>query len=140
MWDEIVREATQLAVAGKINEGMALIQVNENRSLSQRERFLWRLHQAQLCMQIQAFEVAMYQLEFLDEQIGRFGLETWEPSLCIEVLKLLLICYYSVSQKTKSAPSQFAVKIEQTYTRLCRLDAAIALQLRDKTFFSSLPL
>src|SRR4029453_13974832 len=91
----------------------------------------WRLQQAQLCIHAEAFEVAIYQLEFLDEQIVRLGLEAWEPSLCIEVSKLLIVCYYRISLKTKETSSTWATKAEQVYARLLCLDLLIALEFHD---------
>jgi hypothetical protein len=77
-------------------------------------------------------EVAMPQLEFLQEQVDRFGLEEWEPALGLEVEQLLLECYYALVKKTKEPPNTLVEKAARLHARLCRLDVTAVLTLDGK--------
>jgi type VI secretion system protein VasJ len=129
----MVHEAKQLAAKGKVIDGAALFQAGQQQAASQRERFLWRLQQARFCAEAGMLEVAVPQLEFLGEQAERFALEEWEPWLSLEVVQLLLQCYYKLMQKTPNPPAELVEKAQRLHTRLCRLDVTAALALDGKT-------
>jgi type VI secretion system protein VasJ len=132
-WVQVAQEAKQLAAQGKVLEGVALLQTGQQQVASQRERFLWRLQQARFCAEAGLLEVAVPQLEFLGDQAERFALEEWEPWLSLEVVQLLLQCYYRLKQKTTSPPAELVEKAQRLHTRLCRLDVTAALALDGKT-------
>jgi type VI secretion system protein VasJ len=127
-WLTVAKEARQLAAQGKFVEGITLFQEGQKKAVaSERERFLWRLYQARFCFEAGYLEVAIPQLEFLDTQVERFALETWEPVLSLEVAQLLLLCYYKWLEKTQKTDGKIADKAEQLHARLCRLDVVAAL-------------
>lgn len=132
-WEEMAREARQLAGKGRVLDAAALFQSGLQQAASQRERFVWRLQQARFCVEAALLEVAVPQLEFLGEQAERFALEEWEPCLSLESSQLLLECYYKLMQKTKNPPADLVEKTQRLHTRLCRLDVTAVLALDGKT-------
>jgi len=132
-WVQAAQEAKQLAAQGRMIDGAALFQTGQQQAVSQRERFLWRLQQARFCAEAGVLEVAVPQLEFLGEQAERFGLEEWEPWLSLEVVQLLLQCYYRLLQNAKNPAAELVEKAQCLHTRLCRLDVTAALALDGKT-------
>lgn len=131
-WLQAMEEATQLAAAGKVIAGAALFRDRMRQATSQRERFIWRLQQARFCLEAGALEVAIPQLEFLQELGGRFALDEWEPALSLDVVQLLLQCYYTYMQKTKKPTTEMLEKAECLYANLCRLDVTAALVMNEK--------
>jgi type VI secretion system protein VasJ len=114
-------------------DGAALFQTGQQQAASQRERFLWRFQQARFCAEAGLLEVVVPQLEFLGEQAERFALEEWEPRLSLEVVQLLLQCYYKLLRDTKNPPAELVEKAQCLHARLCRLDVTAALALDGKT-------
>ena len=90
---------------------------------SDRARFHWRLAQARLCVQAGKHEVAKIQLEHLDHQLQRSGLERWEPELALQVTQLLHRC-------CDLLPQNHAVRErkEETHRRLCLFDLEAVLE------------
>jgi type VI secretion system protein VasJ len=131
IWQEASSEAKQLSLDGKVKEGLALLQGHETGASSQRERFRWRLQQARLCVELDRLELATPQLEFLDAQIARFGLEEWEPALSLEVLSLLLYSYQRLAGTSTGAVGDAEANVSRIYTRLCQLDITAAIAVSD---------
>lgn len=90
---------------------------------SDRARFHWRLGQARLCIQAGKHELAKIQLEQLDHELQRTGLERWEPELALEVTQLLHRC-------CDLLPQNHAVRErkEDTHRRLCLFDLEAVLE------------
>ncbi len=90
---------------------------------SERARFHWRLAQAQLCVQAGKHELAKIQLEQLDHELQRSGLERWEPELALQVTQLLHRC-------CDLLPQNHAVRErkEETHRRLCLFDLEAVLE------------
>ncbi|WP_069472315.1 type VI secretion system protein TssA [Candidatus Marithrix sp. Canyon 246] len=109
-----LKEAKQLASQGKFAEGLLVLQNAIQSAKNQREKFVGLLEQARFCYDMDHVELAKPMLEFLEQQVARFNLEEWEPTLSVEVARLLLMC-----KDTN----------RQLYARLCRLDVASALTL-----------
>jgi type VI secretion system protein VasJ len=112
-----LKEAKQLASQGKFAEGLLVLQNAIQSAKNQREKFVGLLEQARFCYDMDHVELAKPMLEFLEEQVARFNLEEWEPTLSVEVARLLLMC-----KDTN----------RQLYARLCRLDVASALTLENR--------
>jgi len=116
-------EARKLAARKQFAEAIALIQ-KELKGLShRRDRFLCRLNLAKLCQEAGKPELALPQLDGLDEEAKRFMLDEWEPALAVELARLLWKCY-----KASSTPQ----KADEYYERLCRLDLSAALAANGK--------
>lgn len=90
---------------------------------SDRARFHWRLAQARLCVQAGKHELAKIQLEHLDHELQRTGLERWEPELALQVAQLLYRC-------CDLLPQNHAVRErkEDTHRRLCLFDLEAVLE------------
>lgn len=88
-----------------------------------RERFYWRLAQARLCVQAGKHELAKIQLDQLDLELQRTGLDRWEPELALHVAQLLHRCCDLV-------PQSHAVRErkEDTHRRLCLFDLEAVLE------------
>ncbi len=90
---------------------------------SDRARFHWRLAQARVCVQAGKHELAKIQLEHLDHELQRTGLERWEPELALQVTRLLHRC-------CDLLPQDHAVRErkEDTHRRLCLFDLEAVLE------------
>lgn len=88
-----------------------------------RSRFYWRLAQARLCVHAGKHELAKIQLEHLDLELQRSGLERWEPELAFQVTQLLHRC-------CDLMPQNHAVRErkEDTHRRLCLFDLEAVLE------------
>ncbi|TFY90537.1 type VI secretion system protein TssA [Pseudomonas kairouanensis] len=88
-----------------------------------RARFHWRLALARLCVQAGKHELAKIQLEHLDSELQRAGLERWEPELALQVTHLLHRC-------CDLLPQNHAVRErkEDTHRRLCLFDLEAVLE------------
>jgi len=141
-WIVEAKKARQLAVGNKFKEGLSRLHEGGKQATSRREQFYWWLEQARFYYDNQQVALAIPQLEFLEEQVQRFSLEEWEPTLSIEVARLLLLSYNGLpdNQKQKSnilfkgTKQEDAIKpdIKKLYARLCRLDMAAALEVSNK--------
>jgi len=121
--ESALAEARKLAARKQFAEAIALIQ-KELKGLShRRDRFLCRLNLAKLCQEAGKPELALPQLDGLDEEAKRFALDEWEPALAVELARLLWKCY-----KSSSTPQ----KADEYYERLCRLDLSAALAANGK--------
>ncbi|MGF6094619.1 type VI secretion system protein TssA [Pseudomonas sp. 18175] len=89
----------------------------------ERARFHWRLAQARLCVQAGKHELAKVQLEHLDAQLHRAGLERWEPELGLQVIQLLHRCYDLLPQSHVVRERK-----EDTHRRLCIFDLEAVLE------------
>ena len=99
------------------------LQLGMHCARSDRARFHWRLAQARLCVQAGKHELAKIQLEHLDHELQRTGLERWEPELALGVLQLLHRC-------CDLLPQNHAVREhkEDAYRRLCLFDVEAVLE------------
>jgi type VI secretion system protein VasJ len=90
---------------------------------SDRARFHWRLAQARLCVLAGKHELARVQLELLDHELQRTGLDRWEPELALQVIRLLHRC-------CDLLPQDHAVRErkEDTHRRLCLFDLEAVLE------------
>jgi type VI secretion system protein VasJ len=93
-----------------------------------RQRFQRRLAMAKFLVKSKEPRLAVAHLERLQEEIGRFGLEDWEPALAVQVLGLLVSCYKQLlNGPWKNMPGA-AERAEQIFLKLARLDGAAAGQ------------
>ena len=89
---------------------------------------MWDLHQARFCQEAGYVEVAIPQLESLDDEAEHFHLEEWEPALSLQIAALLLVCYTKIQGKAELSAER-AVRLERMRSRVSRLDAAKAFDL-----------
>ncbi len=124
---QAMQDAQQLAAQGELRAALSVLQAGSQQAASQRERFLWRWHLARLSAEAGRLDLAIPQLEWLEECMQRFALEEWEPALCVQVLSLLHACY-SKRHAAQTPPSEvFAKQVVRIYNCLCRLDVTALL-------------
>ena len=136
-WLDVAKEAQQLASKGQIAEGLALFHKGQTQASTERQSFLWRLYQSRFSLDIGQVELAIGQLESLNQQVIQYGLEGWEPEISVEVARLLLICYAKYLKKAKKPLEGLHVKMEELYRRICRLDIKTALAMEEKPWQSN---
>src|SRR5205814_4547550 len=78
-------EARKLVARKSFPEAAALLQKESRSAVNRRDRFLGRLYLAKLCAEAGRVDLALPQLEGLDEEGRKFALEEWEPSLALEI-------------------------------------------------------
>ena len=125
-------EALKLMKKGKYLEAIEMIEGEITSKSSHREQFFNRLDLAKLCLESGQPKAAVSQLEGLDHDIERFGLEEWEPSICIEVFQILWASLSRMAQEAKQPMPDLTRRVDVIYQRLCRLDLAAALDLGKK--------
>ena len=111
-------EARKLVARKNFPEAAALLQKELRSAVNRRDRFLGRLYLAKLCAEAGRVDLALPQLEGLDDEGRKFALEEWEPSLAAEIARELWRCH-------KASPTP--EKAAEFYGRLCRLDLGAAL-------------
>ncbi|MBV8882145.1 MAG: type VI secretion system protein TssA [Planctomycetaceae bacterium] len=116
-------EARKLVARKNFPEAAALLQKELRLAPNRRDRFLGRLYLAKLCAEAGRLDLALPQLEGLDEEGRKFALEEWEPSLAAEIARELWRCH-----KASATPEKAA----EFYGRLCRLDLGAALAVDGK--------
>lgn len=116
--DAALAEARKLVARKNFPEAAALLQKELRAAVNRRDRFLGRLYLAKLCAEAGRLDLALPQLEGLDEEGRKFALDEWEPSLAAEIARELWRCH-----KASATPE----KATEFYGRLCRLDLGAAL-------------
>jgi len=86
-----------------------------------RERFLWRLAQARLCLGGRQYELARTQLQALDQELGAVE-QAWEPALLQQLLQLQRQCCEALPQNASVREQREALQ-----RRLCCLDLEAVL-------------
>jgi type VI secretion system protein VasJ len=126
---EAERKARALAAKGKFEQAIALFRDGLRRTGSARERFCWTLTQARFCCEVGQEELAVPQLERLDQESERFCLSEWEPKLSLDVVQTLLLCYVKIAEKTRKPSPTIVDKAEALYARLCQMDLGTAFSV-----------
>ena len=124
--DATLAKAKKLASRKKLAEGIAILDHEAKSAGDRREKFLWKLHLAGLCVQGGKPNLAMPLLGSLDSEAAKFRLEEWEPELASEVLKLSVQCAKAGKDDASKA------KADELYARLSSLDLLAALALDGK--------
>jgi type VI secretion system protein ImpA len=118
-------EARALVEAGRTAEGLQLLRRAMAAAPTGRERFLRQLQLAEACLRIDRPRVALPLLEDLARQVEQFHLEQWEDeALCARAWGALYQCLRPIA-----AEDGVAARLQQAYSRLCRLDVGKALAL-----------
>lgn len=128
---EAQKEARKLARSSKLGPALKLLADGRAKTDRLEDRVAWKLEAARLCMQGGHAEMALAQLEALDDELKRSSIEDWDPALCAEILRDLLRCRQQVAQTADFAPSELA-RSRELMGRLCRLDVVSALELNGR--------
>lgn len=129
---ELRRQAATLVERGQVREAVGLLQKESGSVGSERDRFVLTLETAKLCLRAGLVNVALSQLEGLDERIIRFALDQWEPSLCLDVWKMMWQVLQQLSKDSKSSAAEWAARCEALHCRICRLDILSAWDMEAK--------
>lgn len=119
---DVGSEARKLVARGQLGDAMRLMTQRIEMTASRRGRFVLRLDLAQLCIEAGRMELAVPQLEQLEQEVGHFSLEEWEPDLATRVVRSLWQCCSGATPAAALAERQ-----KDIYARLCRLDPAAAV-------------
>ncbi|WP_193074338.1 type VI secretion system protein TssA [Pseudomonas sp. FME51] len=121
-WDVAFQEALLLLRQEGLRPAMQLLMQGSRQSDSERARFYWQLAEARLCHQARQHEIACARLEALQQTLQSSGLDKWEPTLNLEVLRLLYACCEVLPQNQLVRDRR-----EEIFHRLCHLDFEVVL-------------
>lgn len=116
-WELTLEEAHSILSTDGLKPAVQLLKQGMQSALGARECFLWRFAMARLCFSARKYELAKVQLEVLHQTLQHAGLNTWEPTLELQVLHLLHNCCELLPQNHVIRECK-----EETYRRLCHLD------------------
>ena len=121
-WDAAFQEALGLLRQEGLRPAMQLLTQGRRQSEGDRAHFYWQLAEARLCHQARQHEIACARLEALQQTLQSSGLDKWEPTLNLEVLRLLYACCEVLPQNQLVRDRR-----EEIFHRLCHLDFEVVL-------------
>ena len=122
-WEIALEEAMAAFRDSGFKPAVQLLKRAQTGVQGERVRFFWQMTLARLCFQAKKYELAKTQLEMLDQQLHRNGLQAWEPDLVLEVLRLLHRCCELLPQN-----HEVRERKDEMYRRLCHLDLEVVLE------------
>lgn len=120
-------KARKLVSSGKLKEGLQELYGGLQTCTQRRDRFLWRLHIARLCFEAQRLQLAAPLLEECFDEVQRFHIDEWEPSLAVGVAQTLYRCRKSLTMAEKAPPPEALKRVRESFAWLCQLDPLAAL-------------
>jgi type VI secretion system protein VasJ len=124
------REARQHLANGDLEEAVSIMRAGSSEDTSQKDVFHRRLYTAILCLNGNHPAVARPILDALDASIEEYGLDTWNPSLALEVWSCRCRCYTMLAeQATKERRQACLDHAEAAFEKICRMDAEEALSI-----------
>jgi hypothetical protein len=69
-------------------------------------------------------------MERVEADLGRFGIEEWEPGLAVEAISVHLRLQRALAKSEGKGAVEVARKAEELYARLAGLDARAALAMK----------
>lgn len=122
-------EAAALASGGRVGDAVRLLDAGAARAVRARERAAWRVAIARVCADAGRHDVALAQLEALQDDLQSTTLEAWDPDLASTMLRLLLAARQKALPGGAAGPEE-QHKTRELLRRLARLDAAAALEFQ----------
>ncbi|MBU2546854.1 MAG: type VI secretion system protein TssA [Proteobacteria bacterium] len=125
---QALAEAGRLAGQGKMREAVERLGRLQSQAGSERDRFARRMETARFFQQVRRPDLAYAQLSAMERAIDRHDLESWDPSLCLEIYRMLA---EAARQLHRQRPETAGIDqaVDQAFTRLYRLDPAAALDI-----------
>lgn len=122
--DAGLEDAESKAQSGQLAEALATAMTLTQSTSDARRRFEMRLRIAKMAKDGGRLDMARAILEGLLAEADRHALESWEPALCVPVLRSLVQCYVQlgIGGPDERGPGRRA----ELFDRLCRLDASAA--------------
>lgn len=103
-------------------EAVDMLQQEMQRSPSEHLRMRWRLAIARLLLESKKAQQALPHLEQMLDDIDRFGLELWEPTLAVEAMTA---AWQGFSTQTAN---EYKARAAQVLNRMARVDPSAALR------------
>lgn len=122
-WDA----ARQLAGTGKLSEAVKNLADGLATCSQRRDRFLWRLRIAQLCLDSQRLSLAAPLLEECYDELRRYHIEDWEPTLAVEAAQTLYRCRKALLTGDREPTPEELGRVRESFAWLCQLDPVAAL-------------
>lgn len=122
-------KSAALVGEGKLAEAVRLFETGAARAVKARERAAWKVAVARVCADAGRHDVALAQLEALQDDLLSTTLESWDPELASQMLRLLLSARQKAVPAGAAAPEEHQ-KTRELLRRLARLDAAAALDFQ----------
>lgn len=126
-------EARKRLGSGSLEDALALMNEGAAEDTSAEETFHRRLYTATLCMKGSQPAVARPLLDTLSAAIERHALDTWNPSLALEVWTSRCQCYDLLAQNAApdDKPSLVA-EADDAFDKICQVDAAAAVAVASR--------
>ncbi|WP_248730581.1 type VI secretion system protein TssA [Pseudomonas sp. MWU13-2517] len=122
-WDAALQAVMPVLRKDGLKAAVAVLKQGLQAAYGERARFHWQLALARLCMRAGKHDLGRIQLEQLDLELQRAGLDRWEPQLALQVGRLLYRCYDLLPQSHAVRESK-----ELTHRRLCHFDLDAVLE------------
>ncbi|WP_122672499.1 type VI secretion system protein TssA [Pseudomonas viridiflava] len=116
-WNIVLNEMIQRLHKDGLKSAVKELARHLSSAKGERERFFWQFSIARICHRAKKYELARVQLELLDQQLERRGLECWESEAFLEVSRLLYSCHEKIPPDRVSRVSK-----DEIYRRLCQYD------------------
>jgi type VI secretion system protein VasJ len=123
---EAKAQAAELAATGAVGDAVRVLEAGAARATRARERAAWKIAVAEVCADAGRADVALAQLEALQDELQATRLEMWDPELSAQLLRLLLWARQKALPPTQMNPEEHQ-RSRELLKRLARLDAAAAL-------------
>ncbi len=128
-FEDAKNEAWSLARTGDPSAALASLATGIYGAGLLRDRAVWRLERARICMSTHQFDAALSQLQILDAELAESTFDDWDPGLTSEIIQSLFHCRQKVfGTESKASPSELEHQ-RRLLDRLTRVDAAAALAL-----------
>ena len=119
--------ARKLAGGGKLTEAVKTLQEGLQACSQRRDRFLWRLRIAQLCLDAQRLQLAAPLLDECYHDVEQYRINDWEPALAVEAAQALYRCRKSLLALEKQPTATAIEGVRVSFAWLCQLDPLAAL-------------
>jgi type VI secretion system protein VasJ len=120
---QTLAKAQELARKKKLLEAVQLLQTELKNCVSQQEALVWRLALCRMLIGAKRVDMALPHFDLILKDIETYRLETWDPGLALEGLKLVWTGYNT--QPGNEAKG----KAEAVLSQIAKLDPAEALKL-----------
>ena len=124
---EATDAARKLAGSGKLTDAVKTLQEGLAGCVQRRDRLLWKLRIAELCHDAKRLQLAASLLDECWEEVRRYHVEEWEPSLAVEVAQALYRCRKALTSADKQPTPEALAGVRDSFTWLCQLDPLAAL-------------
>ncbi len=121
-WDVVFSQVMASLQTTEFTQAVKPLTDGIQQAEGERERFMWQLTLARLCVRMKKLDIAANLLEMLDHTLQEKQLDQWEPALTLQVLKLRYHCLQKLPEKQVNSKDK-----QQVYKRLCCADLSAVL-------------